>query len=32
VSEFLQILEDYVASRYGSTPAGAALAEPVAPQ
>jgi (E)-4-hydroxy-3-methylbut-2-enyl-diphosphate synthase len=31
VSEFLQILEEYVASRYTRTPAGLGLAEPVAP-
>src|SRR5689334_4777370 len=31
VAEFLQILEEYVASRYTRAPAGVGLAEPVAP-
>jgi (E)-4-hydroxy-3-methylbut-2-enyl-diphosphate synthase len=31
VAEFLQILEEYVATHYSRAPAGAALAEPVAP-
>ena len=31
VSEFLQILEEYVASRYTRAPAGVGLTEPVAP-
>jgi hypothetical protein len=31
VGEFLQILEEYVASRYTRAPAGVGLGEPVTP-